>query len=257
MELILLGYHRSGTSALAQYLADCGLFIGDELLDATPTNPFGHFEDKEIVNIHQKILNDHGEMWLLNSAFTPIIKKNYIHEAADIVKRRNAKHIVWGFKDPRTCLFPNLWKQVCPDPKWIIPLRHYSECIDSILRRAHKDLKKSNGGANSNLQKEIIYSYDWIGRSWLQYMYKVLNIVENDRSNTFIFEMRSEIANRNISQSINDKFNSNLENKKLSETFDSSLFSSEKKEIILDHALEKAIQEVWNELIKHAGEEKW
>ncbi len=57
-QLIIAGFHRSGTSATAQLLRQAGLFIGDELLDANSSNPYGHFEDREIVTLYDQSLAD-------------------------------------------------------------------------------------------------------------------------------------------------------------------------------------------------------
>lgn len=60
-QLIITGFHRSGTSTTAQLLHRAGLFFGYELLEALPSNPYGHFEDREVVNLHPQILA--GDVW--------------------------------------------------------------------------------------------------------------------------------------------------------------------------------------------------
>ena len=44
--VLVLGMHRSGTSAIARGLAALGVFLGDDFLDAKPENPTGYWEDK-------------------------------------------------------------------------------------------------------------------------------------------------------------------------------------------------------------------
>ena len=51
--LIVAGFHQSGTSAIARSLHLGGLFLGDDLLGSEPSNPYGHFEDNEVITIHQ------------------------------------------------------------------------------------------------------------------------------------------------------------------------------------------------------------
>jgi hypothetical protein len=60
-QLKITGFHRSGTSATAQLLQRAGLFFGYELLEALPSNPCDHSEDREVVNLHQQILA--GDVW--------------------------------------------------------------------------------------------------------------------------------------------------------------------------------------------------
>ena len=43
--LVILGMHRSGTSLVANWLHDCGLHVGDRLLEGTFANEKGYFED--------------------------------------------------------------------------------------------------------------------------------------------------------------------------------------------------------------------
>ena len=62
-QLIIAGFHRSGTSLVCQLLHRAGLFLGDELLGATFSNPNGHFEDAEVVELHERILADNGRTW--------------------------------------------------------------------------------------------------------------------------------------------------------------------------------------------------
>ncbi len=57
-QLIIAGFHRSGTSVTAQLLHGAGLFLGYELLEALPSNPYGHFEDREVVELDRQILAD-------------------------------------------------------------------------------------------------------------------------------------------------------------------------------------------------------
>ncbi len=245
MELIVLGYHRSGTSLIAHYLSECGLFMGWDLLGAAPSNPNGHFEDCEIFNLHQNILKRHGEMWLLKRPFVPIIQRFDLDEARQIVYKRDAMAL-WGFKDPRTCLFSGLWKWACSDPRWIVPLRHYGQCIDSIIRRAKYDYDK---GISVESNRAISSSPEWCARSWLQYMLRVLSIVENDSENCFVFQITHEIKEAILSKSINNKFGSDLDEKPLSEIFDASLLKD--KPVVIKGVEDKtqlAMDKVWNRL---------
>ncbi|HUU33183.1 MAG TPA: hypothetical protein VMW48_03915, partial [Vicinamibacterales bacterium] len=58
--LIVLGMHRSGTSLAASLLADAGLDVGTRLLGANASNPRGHFEDEDFVELQQAVLRELG-----------------------------------------------------------------------------------------------------------------------------------------------------------------------------------------------------
>ena len=48
-QLIVAGFHRSGTSLVCQLLHRAGLFLGYDLLGPAFSNPHGHFEDTEVL----------------------------------------------------------------------------------------------------------------------------------------------------------------------------------------------------------------
>ena len=62
--LIVLGMHRSGTSALAGLLSHLSIPMGDNLM--TPVegeNDKGFFEDEEIVELNDQLLSKLGMSW--------------------------------------------------------------------------------------------------------------------------------------------------------------------------------------------------
>ena len=54
--VVVLGMHRSGTSMIASILNKLGVSMGKVMLGKTPSNPLGHFEDKDFYNLNRKIL---------------------------------------------------------------------------------------------------------------------------------------------------------------------------------------------------------
>jgi hypothetical protein len=120
-QLIVAGFHRSGTSLIGQLLHRAGMFLGYELMGATFSNPYGHFEDIEIYDLHQQILADNGRTWMISEPFLPVITESHRRRMEQIIQRRNAEHELWGFKDPRACLFMMLWKQSASGKNRISP----------------------------------------------------------------------------------------------------------------------------------------
>ena len=59
--LVILGMHRSGTSALAGLVQLLGVNLGEDLLPAMPeVNEKGFFEHQEILDIHEDLLKSLG-----------------------------------------------------------------------------------------------------------------------------------------------------------------------------------------------------
>jgi len=120
---------------MANLLKDSGLFIGDRLAGATPSNVKGHFEDIDILEFHERMLKTNNTTMYLHQDRKMILTPQFYHEAETIVARRNEKHQLWGFKQPRATLFLDLWKVVLPSAMYIVSFRHPSAVINSIIRR--------------------------------------------------------------------------------------------------------------------------
>ena len=144
-QLIIAGFHRSGTSATSRLLHRAGLFLGYELLEALPSNPYGHFEDREIVNLHTRILSDNEKTWAVDETFLPIVVQQRWQLMQSIIDRRNSEHRLWGFKDPRACLFMMLWKHLLPNAKVLIVYRHFSGSTYSLGQRHSSDMFLGRG----------------------------------------------------------------------------------------------------------------
>ena len=148
--LVIAGMHRSGTSLLANWLQQCGLNIGEELVPAGVGNPLGHFEDTEFLNFHQAVLKENHLETLVTNQEIDISEAQY-QTAVGIAAKRSALP-QWGWKDPRTCLFMGLWKDVIPEAAVLCIFRHPAEVVDSFRRRAlHK--KRQAAGTDSDPQK--------------------------------------------------------------------------------------------------------
>src|SRR5580700_7972119 len=61
--LVVLGMHRSGTSALAGMLHHLGVALGNRLMPATSDNPRGYWEHAEIVAANERLLASLGWGW--------------------------------------------------------------------------------------------------------------------------------------------------------------------------------------------------
>jgi hypothetical protein len=165
--LIVAGHHRSGTSLLGRILAEAGLFLGDRLMSATASNPYGHYEDLEIVRLHDRILHSHGLTWQVERPFVPTIPSDLVDEIRDFAANRQDVHGVWAFKDPRVCLFLPLWKHLVPDAKIIITVRHAAACTESLERRQVRDMLERRGDTEQGWR--FWTSTDHGLRLWLTY----------------------------------------------------------------------------------------
>ena len=58
MQIIVLGMHRAGTSAVTRLINLMGAYLGPEeqLLPATPDNPKGYWERIDVLQLHEWLL---------------------------------------------------------------------------------------------------------------------------------------------------------------------------------------------------------
>jgi glycosyltransferase involved in cell wall biosynthesis len=116
--IVVLGMHRSGTSAITKSLEVLGVGLGANLHPAGLDNPKGFWEDIECMNINDSLLNYYDSTYdSLNLAWEGLRKDPKISE----LKLRATQHInrklkesngLWGFKDPRTCRLLGFWNEV-------------------------------------------------------------------------------------------------------------------------------------------------
>lgn len=134
--LIICGMHRSGTSFVASLVAGAGLHLGDELLASSPGNPRGHFEDVGILEFHRTALVANGIVSEGYTTQSPIALSPSLHRLASGLVAARARHgRNWGWKEPRTTLFLDLWRDLLPDARFLLMFRRPWEVVDSLYRR--------------------------------------------------------------------------------------------------------------------------
>jgi len=103
--VVVLGMHRSGTSMIASFLNKLGVSMGKVMLGKTPSNPLGHFEDKDFYDLNRKILKFAGGNWRNPPKEENILaqKDKFNKEIVDLIFIKN-KEKYWGWKDPKLAL---------------------------------------------------------------------------------------------------------------------------------------------------------
>ena len=116
--LMVLGAHRSGTSALAGVIQRLGIELGDRLLPPQPgVNERGFWEHRDIVALHDRLLQEMGSRWdsihpVTAAAWKSPAVKAIAEELAAIVKSEFGNSQLWGLKDPRLCRLLPLWLDI-------------------------------------------------------------------------------------------------------------------------------------------------
>ncbi len=142
--LLILGMHRSGTSALAGTLRLAGLDLGPNLTPGRDDNPRGFFEHDEIWRVHHTLLQALGSDWhdirCLPAGWQQSdAAKRAVLDLGAILRRDFLCSDLWGAKDPRASrlfdLWPGLAQSMGMDLRVVLALRHPFESARSLARR--------------------------------------------------------------------------------------------------------------------------
>jgi len=143
--ILVLGMHRSGTSAITGVLHGLGVPLGSMLTPADPDiNAKGYWEHSAISDINERILRalefswlDERELpagWWRNPVIAPLRA-----ELVETLKREFGSHRLWAVKDPRLCRLLPLWLEILEEigcaPIFILTTRDPSEVAKSLWKR--------------------------------------------------------------------------------------------------------------------------
>ena len=142
--LLVLGMHRSGTSAATRVLNLLGVELGSRLMPPAPDNPSGFWEHLGVVEIHDRLLSDLGRSW---DDYRPL-PENWLDGTAAQRAYQQIKQLIesefsdaplWGVKDPRLCLFVPLWERALRnlgiEASALIVLREPAQVVRSLRDR--------------------------------------------------------------------------------------------------------------------------
>ncbi len=145
--ILVLGMHRSGTSALTGVLSLLDVYLGSELMEANFANEKGYFENNILYKINEKLLGQINSSW--NDTFYDEEKLENIsglNELKIALKSEFKYANTFAIKDPRLAyLFPiykKVLKQLKIDIKIILPYRNPLEVASSLNKRDAMPLEK-------------------------------------------------------------------------------------------------------------------
>ena len=151
--IIILGMHRSGTSALAGCLHLLGVHFGNALMAGNRSNPAGYFEHLDVWAVHENLLADLGSRWDMIGALPEgwaegEAAKQAARSLVGIVERQFLGHGVWAVKDPRTTRLMPVWVRALDSlgltPRFVHVVRHPAEVARSVQARDGMDVRTAN-----------------------------------------------------------------------------------------------------------------
>jgi hypothetical protein len=149
--ILIIGAHRSGTTATARALELSGLHIGQDL--------DSHREPYELQRVHEEYLRRLGAHWYEPAALVDALATpeglagcvDYLREKVErsfgslFGYRRNPQGLAlrvqlffgaaWGWKEPRTTLFAPAWLKIFPEARLVHVVRDRVAAAASIRER--------------------------------------------------------------------------------------------------------------------------
>lgn len=143
--VFITGFHRSGTSALARFMASMGVWLGQDLIEAKAgVNDEGFWEHRGVVSINERIFTSLGRTWF---DIRPL-PENWLEwesirdlqkEAVNLLKEEFGSQKLAGAKDPRFCRLLPFWlpliKSIGWNPVVINGYRNISSAANSLSKR--------------------------------------------------------------------------------------------------------------------------
>jgi len=133
--IVVLGMHRSGTSMIGGVLSRLGVDMGKELVGESWSNPLGHFEDRDFLELNNRILEAASGSWNVPPTEDAIRDQggSFTEEIKDLIGRKSSG--LWGWKDPRTSLTIQSYLPHLKNPYFIVCHRDSHAIAESLRRR--------------------------------------------------------------------------------------------------------------------------
>jgi len=144
MCVLIIGMHRSGTSALTRVLNLLGADLPKDLIGSGPGNESGHWEPKRIVLLNDDFLSDLGSSWDDWSAFdfaklAPERIAEYKSRLGQLLREDCGSSSLFVLKDPRISRLLPLVREVAQaeniDLRVALVFRNPIEVVDSLEKR--------------------------------------------------------------------------------------------------------------------------
>lgn len=152
--VVVLGMHRSGTSAIARALPVLGVELGERLMPAAvDNNEKGFFEDLDVGALNIDLLSACDREW---SDLVPIPDKVFLEErfapftsrAVELLREKLQGRALLGLKDPRLPILLPFWLAVFEQLKlrvaYVIALRNPLAVARSLAKRDRFSPEKSH-----------------------------------------------------------------------------------------------------------------
>lgn len=144
LALIVLGMHRSGTSATTRLLSLMGCDLPKALMPARYGNDAGHWESDAVCAFNDHVLAALGSRWddwlPISTAWPSMARyEDDMAAAVALLRQEFGQSALFAFKDPRLCRMARFWIEAVgrygAQPRFVIPIRNPLEVAASLEAR--------------------------------------------------------------------------------------------------------------------------
>jgi hypothetical protein len=143
--VFVFGMGRSGSSALTRLLALCGAELPERLVGANASNPAGHWEPLDVLDLNEAILWRRGATWWdptlrlqSDNAFSEPERQALVRRIERVLDTLPPDPLLI-IKEPRIAALSDVWFEASRRRgfalKIVIPVRHPDEAAASLLAR--------------------------------------------------------------------------------------------------------------------------
>lgn len=149
--MVVLGMHRSGTSALSRVLNLCGAYLPEKLRPPKlGNNPRGFWEPEDVIDLNERMLRQLGGAWNRVEFVLPVagdMVDAFVDDVGAMLASEYGDQETILIKDPRICVLAPLWHRALVSagyrPVYVVPVRNPIEVAQSLHARG--DMSVSEG----------------------------------------------------------------------------------------------------------------
>lgn len=201
---LIVGMHRSGTSAIAGSFYYSGVSMGEGFSTPKIENPKGFFELRKMVHVHQKIMNKYKLDWytLKSSNDIDVLNKKLSRDLVKLIYKLMSENDSFVLKDPRLALFLKSYKKIADRLGITLKILFVKREVDKIVKSLNK---------RESLFDLSNYDFQLLTKVYIDNIEKEIK----DVNKTFVIPFEQFISNLELSMSEIYKF---VEDKSISTT---------------------------------------
>ena len=248
--IVVLGMHRSGTSAITRGLQVLGVQLGNRLLPAVENdNNKGYWEDTDVNDLNIEMMQEIKIDWDYIAPITSkdvemLCKKGYKLRAIELLRKKVGDDKIFGLKDPRIAKLLPFWKVVFDqcgfDMSYILALRHPFSVAKSLSKRGFKETDRSY-------------------YLWLEYVISSLTHTQNELSIVVDYDRLMQSPKKEIgrvSKQLNLKLNQSEMQQYLAGFLDNTLRHTVYTidDLLVNHNIPPLLKEIYTALLDAASD---